>query len=545
MHFSLSRHPATGRQYFNHSYHTFLLAARCVLFWGGVTLLTTEAFAQPWQPEIIWDRSGLQDSSAYGYKILPLGDQNDDSYADWAVYAMGNFSRAGTYHGNQHAYIEFFHGGDPPETVPYLTVTEELQILWPPGVLEDVDGDGVIDYYLDWASSLGLAYDSVLFYRGGNEHDTVSYFSLVYTDVLRPVGDFNGDQYADFCVFSSEVNRANYYYGALVPDTVVDLVIEDSSSLHVNLDPQFFGDFNGDHFADVVCQSFGLNAMQWIFLGAAQPRSLPGYTWQQSGAPSGYVIGALRDVNGDGFDEICFSREGGAAINWGRPQLSQTPDISVIFAGTECWPEDAIGVGDINNDGYHDFALYTSYCSSMWFGVLTVYLGGTWVNPEPALTISGSGAPYDFVGIWTAEGLGDVNGDGINDWAVGSFDDFAGEGWRGRCVIFAGDSTIHAAALERKVPVAEEIGVSVYPNPFNAETTIDLRVNPQQGTVNLQVFDLLGQSVYEQHVHPQSVRTSFHFAGRDCNGVALATGLYIVRAQQAEQFAATKMVVIR
>jgi hypothetical protein len=87
----------------------------CILLF---LLLAGHAHAQPWQPQVIWQRNGSGDSSRYGYSILPLGDQNGDGYADWAIFALGTWGSSL----NDSGRVEFFHGGSPPDTVPYLVI---------------------------------------------------------------------------------------------------------------------------------------------------------------------------------------------------------------------------------------------------------------------------------------------------------------------------------------------------------------------------------------------------------------------------------------
>jgi hypothetical protein len=84
-----------------------LLPALILLFAGAAQAQFT----------VLWDKSGAYDSSRYGQVVISLGDQNQDGYADWAVYSAGN-TAPGT---PEQSRLEFFHGGNPPDTIPYMT----------------------------------------------------------------------------------------------------------------------------------------------------------------------------------------------------------------------------------------------------------------------------------------------------------------------------------------------------------------------------------------------------------------------------------------
>jgi hypothetical protein len=180
-------------------------------------ILASHAFAQ-YQPHAIWQREGAGDSSLYGSQILALGDQNNDGYNDWAVYASGlGYAPAGSP--NQ-PKVEFFHGGNPPDDIPYMT---RVAI---PGVevavrgakaLGDLNGDG----YVDWAIFTSYVGDTSsrhiykVYFGGPGPHDQPD-IVLTCTDVW-PIGDFNGDHYDDLlCSWLSGYGAAILYGGSSI-----------------------------------------------------------------------------------------------------------------------------------------------------------------------------------------------------------------------------------------------------------------------------------------------------------------------------------------
>lgn len=79
-----------------------------------------------------------------------------------------------------------------------------------------------------------------------------------------------------------------------------------------------------------------------------------------------------------------------------------------------------------------------------------------------------------------------------------------------------------------------------YPNPFNPSTTINFDI-PEQATVRLEVFDLLGRKVSELLNEPKMAgRYSINFDAR-----RLASGLYIYRLQAGAKVLTKKMTLIK
>lgn len=56
--------------------------------------------------------------------IWAMGDQNDDDYDDWAVSAVGEYGELP----ENEARFMLFHGGNPPETEPYMTFVRDPDI---------------------------------------------------------------------------------------------------------------------------------------------------------------------------------------------------------------------------------------------------------------------------------------------------------------------------------------------------------------------------------------------------------------------------------
>lgn len=217
-------------------------------------------------------------------------------------------------------------------------------------------------------------------------------------------------------------------------------------------------------------------------------------------------------------------------------------DMVFSFGCGNSYVMSAIGVGDINHDGYGDLVMYHPDCSG-WPGGLGLYLGHPWINPQSAVFILGE-TTWNLRGIGTAAGLGDVNGDGINDWAIGSWDDQYSAGWRGRCIVIKGDTTMRVDAETQTGLPPASFSLSAYPNPFNATTTISFTL-PKTGDVDLKVHDVTGRVVRVVLGRTQGspLQAGTHDVVFD--GCDLPSGIYFVRLQSGTVSQTQKIVLLR
>ncbi|HVP07635.1 MAG TPA: FlgD immunoglobulin-like domain containing protein, partial [Candidatus Acidoferrum sp.] len=84
-----------------------------------------------------------------------------------------------------------------------------------------------------------------------------------------------------------------------------------------------------------------------------------------------------------------------------------------------------------------------------------------------------------------------------------------------------------------------------YPNPFNLSTRIEYSV-PRSGSVNLTIFNLLGQVVKEWQFRqvPQGTH-SIDWDGRTESGEVAATGVYFYRIEAGDFTASRKMLLMK
>jgi hypothetical protein len=138
------------------------------------------------------------------------------------------------------------------------------------------------------------------------------------------------------------------------------------------------GDVTGDGFADVLVGANGNNRADidagavYLYKGGAVARTVfdAVLTGKQRGATFGSSVAKVGDIDRDGFVDFLVGapREdqdssddddtGAAYLYWGGPTLDPTP--AVIFRGEEprsYFGISVAGVGDVNGDGYPDVAI--------------------------------------------------------------------------------------------------------------------------------------------------------------------------------------------
>ncbi len=284
------------------------------------------------------------------------------------------------------------------------------------------------------------------------------------------VGDLNGDGYADFIIGAygndEGASSAGQTYvifggaGGWAMDT--DLSLADASYLgedaddYCGLEVAAAGNVNGDSYQDFLIGSYTNSerstgaGQTYLILGSsggwamdtALTNADASFHGEAMNDGAGQSVAGVGDVNGDGYDDFIIGAPGndnggdstgqtylilGASGGWTTDEVLDTADGS--FLGTDQGDRAGTvveGVGDVDGDNYDDFliAAPNNDDGAAEGGCTYLLLGqsGGWAMDTPIANADasflGEGA-NDQAGM-TLAGVGDVDGDGYDDFLIGS-----------------------------------------------------------------------------------------------------------------------------
>lgn len=270
--------------------------------------------------------------------------------------------------------------------------------------------------------------------------------------VVSHIGDINADGFDDVIVGAPGGDYAKLFFGGTAFDTIPDLIFKDYKQLNCQFGCSIAGDgdVNGDGYPDLIIGA----SSTWI--GPSFPYQImtTGAAYVYFGGPTidttadltlivgdwltqtGWYYGFGKancipgDLNGDGYDDFVigaanddYDAHGRVYIYFGGTNVDDQYDV--LLEGEEVFDNFGFSlsaVGDINNDGFDDVLIgapmfHNNIPNKIYQGgkAYLVY-GGNEISLSNSIEFTDDTSSY-YYGRFIS-GLGDVNGDSINDLGI-------------------------------------------------------------------------------------------------------------------------------
>lgn len=502
-----------------------------------------------------------------GTNIYPLGDQNSDGFDDVMLYDCND----------ERGYI--FFGGSTIDTAAIKSIRfyDSVYTSGPsrtPGIaIIDLNNDSINDIVVST-----ILYDDSVFYHpgpiriyhGGNEIDTLPNFTFnppssaggITLQVLR---DFNGDGRSELVIYDPFLPYSQKHYGTFYFyntegqfDTIPHYIMKGDSINFIAYDRiGSSGDINGDGKTDfTIYGSIGENPPYNFFrsfhLGNENFDLEPAVTYCRevhSFDPEHMRI--INDINGDDKDDILIKDYGfypnyyRNAILHGSLPIDTIPDVGLNTQNVPLRLEETFSLGDVNGDGYNDFF---SKDAGFYPNVKL------WVGGREMPYTSDDQANKTWVGTssgfgWIIAAVGDIDGDCINDILIGERP-YLSECDIGRVYIFKGDTNVIgdtgiAGVNDKGIITTDYYLYEPYPNPFNSVTNFRFRIS-DFGLVTLKIYDVLGREITTLiNEEKKAGKYQIEF---DAANYGLSSGIYFIKLEvyrsNSLQFSSSKKITL-
>jgi len=384
-------------------------------------------------------------ASEFFYGLLtPAGDLNNDGNFD---FIQGDSTAS------YKAYISYGSSdlGSPPALDVGLSGNSSTEWNWemqynPYSTFGDFNGDGIDDVLLAHTEKVNNDYSlgrrilsgstSGSFNSAFHLYSQQNFFSRIFG--TEEIGDINGDGIEDFAV-GGEGNKVNVFYGGNSISQTPDMIIAPDYLLSGLTSGDFTGDGKNDLLVLGHYDEQGGGILE-LYEGGASMDAVADYSvsasdFQTVDYPEFNGIQNIGDVNADGTDDFLtgssmahdstgtgLSYLNEAYIFYGGSSISGAPDATIPMGESNSfniWAgETAAALGDMNGDGINDFAVSAAFAlnaDESGGKVFVFYGGASKTFTDPDLVFKPEKLSFGFG--WGIS-AGDFTGDGQTDMAI-------------------------------------------------------------------------------------------------------------------------------
>jgi len=271
-------------------------------------------------------------------------------------------------------------------------------------------------------SSLSFAQGELKLLTSIHGEKTGDYFTS-----LDAIGDINGDGFNDFIIGAND-KYVKLYFGGSPFDTLTCIKYLNGVRKRVSVSGCGKGDLNGDGYNDFVINStYDVNDYRvYVYFGGKDKDTTADLVITNNIWYSNFGARAINgDLNGDGYKDLVasapnddYDAHGRLYIYYGGKNMDTVCDV--FLEGKDHF--DMFGssvaiVGDVNGDGYDDLLVGAPQSlANKKPGKAYLFLGGKTIGFDNCIEFDGDSTDRSY-GIKVA-GLGDINGDGVNDFAI-------------------------------------------------------------------------------------------------------------------------------
>ena len=426
---------------------------------------------------------------AFAWSVATAGDLDGDGLGDLVVGAYSD-DDGGAGSGAAYVYLGTATGVDTSSEVK-LTASDAAAgdyFGWSVASAGDLDGDGhsevvVGAFYSDqggttsgsayvyFGHASGIDTDSEVLVEAS---DTTEY--LYFGVTVASAGDLDADGRDDLVIGAYGDDTVAEAAGAAYVFSLDKLVPPDGAEGDgFGLSVADAGDVDGDGHDDVVVGAHGVDidgtdeGSAYVYYGAPGGiRAAEATTLVASDAADeasfGWSVAGAGDVDGDGLDDVIVgapgTADGGAAYLFlgsssGADSDSEQQLVLEGAAADAAFGWSVAGVGDVDGDGLDDVLVGAPGAGEDAEGGAFLYLGSaSGLDETPQELLASDGAAGDALG-WSVAGAGDVDGDGLDDAVLGApGDDDAGDG-AGSAYVYLGHSSGLDAGSEVRLEASD------------------------------------------------------------------------------------------